>query len=361
MLTLEAKRMGFRVITLDPVVDSPCGQVADEQIIAEYDDPQAVADLGARSDVVTYEFENIPLASVQALEEEGRIVRPASRVLAVTQDRLAEKRFVRGCGVMTVEFAGVACAEELEAAFTRIGFPGVLKTVRGGYDGKGQWFVRDVDEARKALSQGSGVPLIYEQFLHFDREVSVVATRGADGASIAFPVSENLHDRGVLATSIIPARVSPLIIERVRAAARVIGERLGVVGTYCIEFFVRGEEIFVNEIAPRVHNSGHFSLDATQISQFEAHIRAICDLPLVEPELLRPSVMVNILGTGEGDHLDGIPRLLTDPGLKLHLYGKTHAAVRRKMGHFTVLAPTLDEALVRAEVGRKILHWTAAT
>ncbi|MGH7707395.1 MAG: 5-(carboxyamino)imidazole ribonucleotide synthase, partial [Vulcanimicrobiaceae bacterium] len=299
----------------------------------------------------------IPLDSVRALEDDGRQVRPDASVLRVTQDRILEKRFVRETGCATAPFAPVRDEPQLRAALAEIGFPGVLKTARGGYDGKGQWAVRSEAAALAALEGARGAQLIYEQFIDFDVEVSVISARSAHGDIVVFPVSENQHDHGVLATSIVPARVSALVAERVRAASAAIGERLGIIGAYCIEFFVRGDQIFVNEIAPRVHNSGHYSLDATQISQYEAHVRAICDLPLVEPELLRPAVMVNILGGGKGDVLAGVSELLRDPGVKLHVYGKTHAALRRKMGHFTVLGHSLDDALTRAAAGRAKLGW----
>jgi 5-(carboxyamino)imidazole ribonucleotide synthase len=235
-----------------------------------------------------------------------------------------------------------------------------MKTARGGYDGKGQWVVRDRDAAHAAFAAARGAALIYESFVPFDLEVSVICARGADGGSICFPVTENQHDHGVLATTIVPARIPAALAERARATTALIGERLGIVGAFCVEYFVFDGDIYVNEIAPRVHNSGHYSLDAMQISQYEAHVRAICGLPLVEPKLFEPAVMVNILGAGTGDHLGGVAELLTDPNVKLHVYGKRHAALRRKMAHFTVLAPTIDEALGRADEGRHKLSWVPA-
>lgn len=357
MLTLEAKRMGYRVVTLEPLPNSPTGQIADEQIIAAYDDLRAIGELGARADVVTYEFENIPLESVRSLEADQRLVRPSGDVLRITQDRLLEKTFVRDIGASVAPFAPVSDDASLAAAMREVGFPAVIKTARGGYDGKGQWVVRDESQARAALVAARGAALIYERFVPFDLEVSIICARGTDGSAIAFPVTENRHDHGVLATTIVPARVTATVAARVREQAQAIGAQLSLVGAYCVEFFVLGEEIFVNEIAPRVHNSGHYSLDAMQLSQYEAHVRAICDLPLVEPKLFEPAVMVNVLGTGTGDMLYGIPDLLRDPDIKLHVYGKRHAALRRKMAHFTVLAPTIDEALARAEAGSKRLSW----
>ncbi|MBV9645853.1 MAG: 5-(carboxyamino)imidazole ribonucleotide synthase [Candidatus Eremiobacteraeota bacterium] len=358
MLTLEAKRMGYRVVTLEPFPDSPCGQVADEQIVAAYDDARAVGELGARSDVITYEFENIPLESALLLERDGRMVRPNSEALRITQDRLLEKTFLREARCPTVEFAPIRKPEELDVALADVGLPAVFKTVRGGYDGKGQWLVRSFHEAAAAVEDARGQALICERFVEFDREVSLISSRGADGHTVRFPVTENVHDTGVLVTTIVPARVSAVIEEKVCEAARRIGDGLGIVGTYCVEFFVVGQDVYVNEIAPRVHNSGHFSLDATQISQYEAHVRAICDLPLVEPRLFAPAVMMNILGDGAGDDLAGIDDVLRDPDLKLHLYGKRHAALRRKMGHFTVLGRTTEDALDRATRAKAALSWT---
>jgi 5-(carboxyamino)imidazole ribonucleotide synthase len=357
MLTLEAKRMGFRVVTLEPLPDSPCGQVADVQIVAAYDDLRAIGELGARTDVVTYEFENIPLESVRSLEADRRIVHPGSTALRITQDRILEKTFVRECGIPTADFAPVRSRDELAATELAIGYPGVLKTTLGGYDGKSQWVVRSWADADAAWDQAKGSALIWERLIPFDRELSIIAARNAEGQIVAFPTSENQHDHGVLATTIVPGRIAPDIAERARRFATTIAERLEIIGTFCVEFFQTGNTLLVNEIAPRVHNSGHYSLDATQISQYEMHVRAICGLPLVEPRQFRPAVMANILGDGAGDTLGGIDDLLRERDLKLHIYGKVHAAVRRKMGHFTVLGDSIDDALEKAERGRSVLHW----
>ncbi len=357
MLTLEAKRMGFRAVTLEPLPDSPTGQVADEQIVAAYDDLRAIGELGARSDVVTYEFENIPLESVLALEADRRVVHPGSTALRITQDRILEKTFVRDCGIPTADFAAVRMPAELDAAERAIGYPGVLKTTLGGYDGKSQWVVHSRQDADAAWSRARGAALIWERWIAFDRELSIIAARNERGQIFAFPASENQHDHGVLATTIVPGRAGAAVAERARGFATTIAERLAIVGTFCVEFFQTGGDLLVNEIAPRVHNSGHYSLDATQISQYEMHVRAICGLPLVEPRLFRPAVMVNILGEGAGDTLGGIDELLRERDLKLHVYGKAHAALRRKMGHFTVLGDTIDEALQKAERGRSTLRW----
>jgi 5-(carboxyamino)imidazole ribonucleotide synthase len=359
MLTLEAKRMGYRVITLEPLPNSPCGQVADEQIVAAYNDLRAIGELGARSDVVTYEFENIPREAVEALESDKRLVRPDSSVLRTTQDRILEKTFLRANGIPTTDFASVQSEADLARAEATIGFPAVLKTTTGGYDGKGQWVARSSEQARAALAAANGASLIYERMIPFDRELAIIAARNVRDEIVTFPVTENIHDHGVLSTTIVPARVPERDAARVREMAITIGRALDIIGAFAVEFFwSESGELLVNEIAPRVHNSGHYSLDATQISQHEAHIRAICDLPLVEPHMLAPAaVMINILGSGSGDYLDGIDTALREPDLKLHLYGKAHAALRRKMGHFTVLSSDVAAALAVAERARAHLQW----
>jgi 5-(carboxyamino)imidazole ribonucleotide synthase len=357
MLTLEAKRMGYRVVALEPFPNSPTGQVADEQLVAAYDDMRAIGELGARSDVVTYEFENIPLESVLALEADRRMVDPNAGVLRITQERILEKTFVRECGIPTADFVPVRTAADLDVAEREVGFPAVIKTTMGGYDGKGQWVVRDRVQADAAWFEAKGRALIWERLIPFDRELSIIATRDEKGDVVTFPVSENVHDHGVLAMTIVPGRVPTAIADRAHAYAQTIATKLGIVGTFCVEFFHAGDTLLVNEIAPRVHNSGHYSLDATQISQYELHVRAICGLPLVEPTLFAPAVMVNILGTGEGDRLGGVADVLRDPDLKLHVYGKAHAALRRKMAHFTVLGASIDDAIARAERARALLHW----
>jgi len=360
MFTLEAKRMGFNVVTLDPQEHSPTGQVADEQIVAAYDDMHAIEELGKKSDIVTYEFENISIASVEYLETHGYRVTPSSGVLRTTQDRLLEKRFVRSCGIATADFAEINRLDDFSGPGMSIGFPAILKTVRGGYDGKGQWRINSLEEARAAFSAAKGAQLIYEKVVPFVRELSVIATRGADGNVVCYPVGENTHDRGILAMTVAPARISEDARRRARTIATTIGKQLGIVGTYCVELFlVASGELLVNEIAPRPHNSGHYTIDVTQCSQFEQQVRAVCDLPLAEPKMTSSAIMMNILGTGKGDHLTGEDALLADPAIVLHMYGKRHAVDRRKMGHFTMLVDgAIDEpAIARAKAALAKLGW----
>ncbi len=361
MFALDAKRMGYSVITLDPQEHSPCGQVADEQIVAQYDDLAAIEELGKRTDLITYEFENISIGSVELLEKLGYRVTPGSSVLRVTQDRLLEKTFVRECGVPTADFAEVDRIEDLSEAAMTVGFPAILKTVRGGYDGKGQWRAKNLEEAKAAFAAARGAKLIFEKMIFFSRELSVIATRDAKDNVVAYPVCENTHDQGILAMTIAPARVDKKIAARAQTMAATIGRKLGIVGTYCVEFFLSTEEeLLVNEIAPRPHNSGHYTIDVTPCSQYEQHVRAICDLPLSPPRLFCNAIMMNILGHGKGDFLAGVPALLSDPAIVLHVYGKRHAVARRKMGHFTMLVdgPVSEFAIAEAKGALKKLGWS---
>ncbi len=350
MMALDAKRMGYDVIVLDPVDRSPCGQVADEQIVANYDDLAAIEELGRRTDIVTYEFENIAIESVECLERGGYAVTPSSSVLRITQDRLLEKRFVQSLGIATAEFG-----EE------SIGYPAIAKTTRGGYDGKGQWRITDDASAQRARDEAGSATLIWERLIPFERELSVVATRGRDGVVVCYPPVENVHRAGILEMSIAPARVNEDVAERAREIGRKIGSGLEIVGTYCVELFALADgTLLVNEIAPRPHNSGHFTIDAATSSQYEQHIRAICGLPLTEQRLHSGAIMMNVLGTGTGNLLSGASELLSDPSVVLHFYGKRHAVAQRKMGHFTLLvdgAPGADD-IAHAKAAHAKLGWS---
>jgi 5-(carboxyamino)imidazole ribonucleotide synthase len=363
MFAFDAKRMGYHVLTLDPQEHSPSGQVADEQIVAAYSDLAAIEELGRRSDVITYEFENIDIASVRHLEALSHRVAPSSSVLRVTQHRLREKEFLRDTGLATTDFARVANPVELERAAGSIGFPAILKTAHGGYDGKGQWPVESLAQAQVAFDAAGGAELIYERRVDLACELSVISTRNVRDEIVAYPVAENTHDRGILAMTVAPARVDRQTSELAQSMAATVGHRLEIVGTYCVEFFLSTSgELLVNEIAPRPHNSGHYTIDVTPCSQYEQHVRAICDLPLSPPRLLANAVMLNILGDGSGDHLAGIPELLSDPSIVLHVYGKRHAVARRKMGHFTMLVdgPVDEAAIARAQAAHAKLRWSAS-
>ena len=360
MLAMEAKKMGYRVVTLDPAPDSPCGQVADEQIVASFDDVEAAVTLGGKCDVITYEFENVALSVVERLEK-IQMVHPGSHVLRFTQNRAVEKSLLRELNIGVTDFDVIRGQDELERAGEHIGLPAVLKTTRGGYNGKGQYVVKDRGQALSAyqhLKMLSVEELIWERFVPFVKEVSVICARTSSGELASYPVAENIHHDNILYMSIVPARISPATEKKAKEIAETIASRLGVVGVIGIEMFLMEDgSLLVNEIAPRPHNSGHYTLDACQASQFEQQLRAICGLPLASTALLSPIVMINILGEGSGNRLDGVEQALKDPNIKLHLYGKREAKAKRKMGHLCALAESVPEAIQRAEKAKGKLRW----
>jgi 5-(carboxyamino)imidazole ribonucleotide synthase len=340
MLGLAARRLGYRVHTYSPDRDSPTGQIADAEIAGSYDDVAALRAFADAVDVVTFEFENVPSASVAAIAERA-LVRPAGSVLHTTQHRGREKAFLSGAGLPVPPYALVATAGELAAAIARIGCPAVLKTASFGYDGKGQARIDDAEGALAAWDAIGRQPAVLEAFVDFERELSVVAARGADGQFVHYGVIENAHARHILDVSVAPARVLPEIEREAAAIARASLEALDVVGVLCVELFLtRSGRLLVNELAPRTHNSGHLTIDAAATSQFEQQLRAVCGLPLGSTALIKPAAMANLLGDL---WQDGEPRwaeALRRPGVHLHLYGKREAKPGRKMGHLTALAET---------------------
>jgi 5-(carboxyamino)imidazole ribonucleotide synthase len=337
MLAIAAARLGYRTAVLEPQAGCPAAQVANRQIVASYDEPAALDDLASAAAVVTYEFENVPVAAAERLAD-SLPVYPPPRALAVSQDRLVEKRFIRDAGISTAEFLPVDDDAGLRAALASFGGTGVLKTRRLGYDGKGQRVFRDATEAdaEGVFAAMGGVPLILESFVPFVCEVSVIAARGRDGSLAAYDPAENVHRDGILRTSTIPAAISHSTADKARAAAFALLEALDYVGVIGVEFFVLADgSIVANEIAPRVHNSGHWTEAACAISQFEEHIRAVAGLPLGDTARHSDCVMENLIG----DEVFRAPALLAEANLVLHLYGKTESRPGRKMGHFTRLMP----------------------
>ncbi|WP_028549879.1 5-(carboxyamino)imidazole ribonucleotide synthase [Paenibacillus sp. UNC451MF] len=351
MLALSGRAMGYRFVTLDPTPDAPCGQVADQQIVASYDDVEAAKTLAVQSDVITYEFENVD-ADVTELLMAQSYVPQGSRLLYTTQHRLREKRAIEAAGVQVAPYAEITSAEQLRTSVERFGTPCVLKTATGGYDGKGQWVIRsldEVEEAYAALSQAK-TELVLEQFIHFEKEISVIAARSPRGEVKAFPAAENIHINNILHLSIVPARTSESIQQEAERLAMRIAESMDVIGLIAVEMFLTKDgQLFVNELAPRPHNSGHYTMEACATSQFEQHVRAICNLPLGSTELLTPVVMGNVLGQHVEPLLDWIVQpeseQLAGVTAKVHLYGKQEAKHNRKMGHVNVLAESVDEAL----------------
>jgi 5-(carboxyamino)imidazole ribonucleotide synthase len=333
MLALAAAPLGFRVHVFAPETDSPAFDVCAMRTTADYRDETALAAFAASVDVVTYEFENVPVETVRFLE--ARVpVRPGSKALDVAQDRLKEKRLARDLGARTAEFGEVGSLAELEAQVGRIGLPAVLKTTRFGYDGKGQAKIRDAGETGAAFAAMKGQPAILEAFVDFRCEVSVIGARALDGTFSAFDVTQNEHRNHILHRSLAPAQLTPTVAAEAIAITRRIAGALDYVGVLGVEFFAldadASESLCVNEIAPRVHNSGHWTQDGAQTSQFEQHIRAIAGWPLGSTRRRAPAVeMINLIG----EDVETWARLAAEPGAHLHLYGKREARAGRKMGH----------------------------
>ncbi|MFJ6324905.1 MULTISPECIES: 5-(carboxyamino)imidazole ribonucleotide synthase [unclassified Rhizobium] len=334
MLAMAAARLNFRIIILEPQADCPAAQVASEQIVAAYDDAAALAELARRCDVVTYEFENVPVLAAERLADDIAVY-PPPKALEMAQDRLTEKRFINGCGIPTARFHAVDSQADLEAALADFGGQGVLKTRRLGYDGKGQRVYRSsTDSPEGGYAALGGVPLILESFVSFEREISIIAARGIDGTIACYDPAENVHRDGILHTSTLPASISEQTAAAARAAAEKILTALGYVGVIGIEFFALANgDLIANEMAPRVHNSGHWTEAACVISQFEQHIRAVAGLPLGNPQRHSDCVMTNLVG----DDILALPQWLRLDDTLVHLYGKSEARPGRKMGHVTQL------------------------
>jgi 5-(carboxyamino)imidazole ribonucleotide synthase len=355
MIAIAAKRMGYRVVVLDPTPDCPAGQVADDEITAPYTDVAAARDLARRCAVVTAEFENVPAETLEAIEPMVP-VRPSSRVLRIAQNRIAEKTFLAEHGFPVPNFRPVRSHEELLRAISEIGCPAVLKTATGGYDGKGQVRIEHPDEAERAWERLGKVDCVLEEFVPLEREVSVIVARNLRGEEVVYPVAENTHANHILDTSVMPARIAPELARRAQELARAIAEALGVVGLLCVEMFVaQDSRLLVNELAPRPHNSGHQTFDAAVTSQFEQLVRAICNLPLGSTELYRPAAIANLLGDLWEGGEPNWAKALELPEVKLHLYGKAEPRPGRKMGHLTATAETPDEALQKVLEARRRL------
>jgi 5-(carboxyamino)imidazole ribonucleotide synthase len=336
MSAMAAARLGYRAHILTNEADGPAAQVAAAVTIGDYDDPLALRAFAAAVDVITFEFENVSAAGLDLLAG-LKPVHPSPAILGISQDRIAEKTFLNGAGVPTATWALVEDAASLDAAIATIGLPAILKTARLGYDGRGQARVATVEAAREAFANLDPKPLVLEGFVDFACEVSVVVARGADGTVVCFDTVENQHVHGILDVTLAPARIPEEIAERAQALGRQVAEALGLIGLLAVEMFVdRDGSLRVNEIAPRPHNSGHWTIDACPASQFEMHIRAVAGLPLPPATRHSDAVMKNLIGP---DDIARWPEILAIPGLIPHHYGKTDARIGRKMGHVTRLFP----------------------
>ncbi len=344
MFTTAAQTMGYKVIVLDPDTKSPTGVIAEQHICAAYDDETALNQLAGACDAITTEFENIP-ASTLAFLEEKTVVHPSSSALASTQNRNVEKNFISSLGIATAPYISIKTKQDIKQAETDIQFPAILKVATFGYDGKGQVPCASIDDVYSAFESLAEKECVLEQRINLAKEVSVVLARSESGEITPFPVAENVHVNGILHTTTVPATATQQQITSAVEMASKIAQGLDYVGTMAVEFFISTNgDIIANEIAPRPHNSGHYTLNACASSQFDQQVRMLCGLNAGDPQLISPVVMVNLLGDVWGENQPHWNELFKQPNINLHLYGKQEARVGRKMGHFNVLANSVSEA-----------------
>ena len=347
MFALTALTMGYRVVTWDPDPTSPAGEFASHHIQAGFHDPNALKIFCKYARAATTEFENIPEDILRALSGNMTVI-PGPDPVSICQDRVREKKFLEKEGFPVPPFSEILVIEDLEEALKHVGMPSLLKINRWGYDGKGQTTVVSLNDAMKAFEDFGRVPCILEQKIPFVKELSVILGRNRKGEIRVFPVAENVHRNGVLETTVVPARISDMVAQKACQIAQEIASRLHYQGVLAVEFFLTEEGLLVNEMAPRPHNSGHFTLDACLTNQFEQQVRTLCGLPLGDPRLVSPAAMGNIMGEcWSGGEEPDWEKVLRNPDVKLHLYGKVEARPGRKMGHFTCLAEDADAALSR--------------
>ncbi|NQY51927.1 MAG: 5-(carboxyamino)imidazole ribonucleotide synthase [Piscirickettsiaceae bacterium] len=344
MFTTAAQTMGYRVVVLDPDINSPAGIIADQHICAEYSNEIALKQLAKCCDAITTEFENIPETTLAFLEQKT-IVRPSSKALAATQNRINEKHIITSLNIPVAPFIIIRSISDIENKKILPPFPNILKTVTFGYDGKSQSICQSREDVTSAFRSLGQVECVLEQHINFKYEISAVLARSEDGIISNFPIAKNVHINGMLHSTTVPSMISKKQAKKVINIANKIANSLNYIGVIAVEFFVSNEDkLFVNEIAPRPHNSGHFTLDACRTSQFEQQVRMLCGLPSGSCELLSPVVMINILGDAWGRTTPNWDKLLSVPQNNLHMYGKKEARIGRKMGHFNVLASTVEQA-----------------
>ncbi|MHA6252574.1 5-(carboxyamino)imidazole ribonucleotide synthase [Oceanobacillus sp. CAU 1775] len=347
MMAIAARYMGYKIAVLDPTPNCPTAQVADFQITAAYDDMDAIKELTEISDVITYEFENVDLEAATFIEKAGRLPQGAY-ALEVTQNREKEKTTIRDLGLPVPKFSIVRNGEEAREILKNTSFPAVIKTCTGGYDGKGQIKLEtEADIEAAATFAEEQKHCIIEEWIPFDKEISVVFSRSTSGEIAFFPISENEHRDHILYKTTVPAEVDDAIQKKAYHAAELLGEKMNIVGTFAIEMFVAGDEVYLNEMAPRPHNSGHYTIEACNASQFSQHILAICGLPLKEIELLQPAIMVNVLGE---DVETLLKHMKTSTTGYSHLYGKADIKEKRKMGHITFTGKDKQDVASQVEI-----------
>lgn len=356
MFAVAARRMGYRVNVFSPEKDTPAGQFADREVTGAYEDEPAVREFAKGLDLLTFEFENIPRQTVDWCAAECD-VRPANSILHIAQNRLREKDFLAAAGIPVAAYRAVHSALELTAAIHEIKIPAILKSAAFGYDGKGQRLIEGPFDLDEIWCNRPGDELILERVVNFEKEVSVIVARGTDGAMATFPVCENMHRDHILDITVVPARASEKIESSGADLARTIAEKMDLVGLLAVEMFLqRDGALLVNELAPRPHNSGHWTIEGCATSQFEQQLRAVCGLPLGSTEILQPSAMANLLGDLWQDGEPNWAAALAVPGVRLHLYGKHHPRPRRKMGHLTAVAATAEAAMAAVTKARAALN-----
>jgi len=356
MFAIAARRMGYRVHVYSPENDTPAGQFADREVAGAYEDEAAVRSFARTLDLLTFEFENIPRQTIDWCAGECE-VRPNGSILHTAQNRLREKDFLSGAGIPVAPYRAVRNASDLTSAFDEIGTPAILKSAAFGYDGKGQRFLKDATARDQIWSERPGDELIVERAIDFEKEVSVIVARSIDGAMQTFPVCENIHRDHILDITVVPARVSAAVEDAAADLARVIAEKMNLVGLLAVEMFAqRDGRLLVNELAPRPHNSGHWTIEGCATSQFEQHVRAVCGLSLGSTDLIRPAAMANLLGDVWRNGEPNWAAALRVNGVHLHLYGKHHPRPRRKMGHLTALAESAEAAIEAVSIAREALQ-----
>ncbi|HJU34429.1 MAG TPA: 5-(carboxyamino)imidazole ribonucleotide synthase [Nitrososphaera sp.] len=365
MIAHEAKRMSVGVIVLDPTIGCPASGIADQQIVADFKDEDAIMRLAAKSDVITYEIELANSVALKELVAKSYPVRPAPETLYIIQNKFRQKSFLRKNKIDVADFGKVTSEDQLYRLSEDYGFPVMLKACEDSYDGRGNFIIKSRDQVPEAFRYFSANEVMLEKFVPFTKEISIMVARNPSGEVASFPVAENYHKNSILDTSIVPARINQEIESKARRMAEMTMEVLQGSGIFGIEMFVtKDEDVLINEIAPRPHNSGHYTNEACSVSQFEQHLRAVLDLPLIKPELLCPAVMVNILGKENlnGPYvINGLRRVLSVPGAKLYVYGKQTSKPGRKIGHVTATGRTVEQALERAAKARNGIELTANT
>jgi len=359
MMGLEARRMSINLAYLDPEINCPASTISDQMIVSDFKDEKAIIELAKKSDVLTYEIELANSSVLKGLESRGYVVHPASQVLYTIQNKIRQKKFLRDNRIPVPDFEEVISIEQAKKICKEFCYPLVLKACEDSYDGRGNFLIKSPSDVENGIQYFKGRRCMIEKFIHFSKEISVMVARNFQGQIVSFPVVQNIHINNILDTTIAPAAINSTVESEAKLIAEKVVHSLRGVGVFGIEMFLEGDELLINEIAPRPHNSGHYSIEACSISQFEEHIRAILGLPLIKPRLMTPAVMKNILGIPNyvGTYsFKGIDKALSIPGLKLHFYGKKFTKPQRKLGHFTITAEKIEEALSRAKTVGNLLR-----